>query len=481
VTKKKPSSYPRSRPSSAPRKPPSIPRDDADLTQQTLFISDTQDFKFLRASRLVVVRGPDAGRELTIEKEQVTVGRSSICDLVLGDASISGIHCEVNADPVGHVIRDLGSTNGIFMLGHRVREVYLRPGTEFRLGNNLLRFEPLDTLVKIPLSTKEKFGPAHGKSVKMREIFAVLEKVATSNLALLLRGETGTGKELLASGVHSYSFRKNRAFMVLDCGAVPADIIESTLFGHEKGAFTGAERTHRGVFEEASGGTLFLDEIAELGLNLQPKLLRVLQQQEIQRVGGLKPISVDVRIVAATHQDLRAMVDKGLFREDLFYRLSVVEIVIPPLRERPEDIPLLADLFLIEGNQQRDQLNLGPVDFSDEAWAVLQSHSWPGNVRELRNVIERAIQLTEGNSIDRRDLQLDWLRDGKQRNLAVDCRLPYKEAKGRLTQQFERQYLMGLMQEFSGNLSAASRKAGLARHHLRNLCRRYGIPCGADS
>ena len=449
---------------------PPLPKE---VTQPTVFVSEERDFKILRSGKLVVVEGEDRGGELVVEKERVTLGRSAVCDLSLRDGSVSGIHCEIVAGPEGFLLRDLGSTNGIFMLGHRVRELYLRPGSEFQVGNNLIRFEPLDNMVKIPLSRKDRFGSVLGRSIPMREIFAVLERVSTSDLPVLLRGETGTGKELLAAGIHGYSFRKNHPYVVLDCGAVPADTIESTLFGHEKGAFTGAVESRRGVFEEASGGTLFIDEVGELAVGLQPKLLRALEQQEIQRVGGVKPIKVDVRIVAATHRDLLAQVDRGLFREDLFYRLSVVEVRVPPLRDRPEDIPLLVEQFFKEEERPGIQL-------SEDAMLSLQSHSWPGNVRELRNVMERASRLVDGDVIGAGDLQLGQ-QPGDRLSLAVGDNLPYKEAKARLLAQFERKYLAQLMKEHGGNLSAASREAGLARNHLRNLCRKYEIPCGADS
>ena len=457
-----------------------FPRLPVDVTRRTVFLSDKKDYKLLRASRLLVVKGVDAGKELLIEKGRVTMGRSGVCDLALEDAAVSGLHCELLTDSRGHLLRDLDSTNGLFMLGHRIREVFLRPGSEFQVGNNLIRFGSLNTLVKIPLSSRDRFGQALGRSIAMREVFAVLEKVANSNLPVLLQGETGTGKELLASALHSYSLRKRRPFIVLDCAAVPRDIIESTLFGHEKGAFTGAESSRRGVFEEADGGTLFIDEVGELDLALQPKLLRALEQQQVQRVGGVQPLEVDVRILAATHRDLRRMVDQGLFREDLFYRLSVVEVEVPPLRDRPEDIPLLAKNFLAELTEVWPDGGLQPFRLQAEAVALLQRHSWPGNVRQLRNVLERAAQLADDKLIKASDLDLDSGRGDVGSGLVIDPRLPYKEAKARLLQRFERQYVSALLDECSGNLSRAARKAGLARNYLRNLCRKYNIPSGAD-
>ncbi len=451
---------------------------DDDSSKRTLFISEKRDFKYVRSGRVVVVDGPDMDRAATIEKERVTIGRSGGCDLVLSDPSVSYLHAEVAVDAEGHLLRDLGSTNGIFMLGHRVNSVYLRPGSAFQVGNDLLRFDPSESLVSIPLSLRDRFGRALGRSVKMRELFAVLEKAATSDLPILLRGETGTGKEVLAAAVHTYSMRKNRAFVVLDCGAVPPDLIEDILFGHEKGAFTGADAARVGLFEEADGGTLLIDEVGELRLDLQPKLLRALEQREVQRLGGVKTIRADARIVSATLRDPWLMVDEGLFRQDLLYRLSVVYVEVPPLRDRPEDIPMLVEHFLADGNLVRKEAGLEPVELTEEAMVFLQSHPWPGNVRELRNAIERAIHLVSGGRICRSDLMLDMYGSRPRSNLPIDLNVPYKDAKARLVAQFERQYLLRLMQEEEGNLSAASRRAGLARHYIRTLCRRYAIPTG---
>src|SRR5690606_26151452 len=239
-----------------------------------------------------------------------------------------------------------------------------------------------------------------GASAAMREIFASLEKVSPSDLTVLITGETGTGKELIARGIHNASPRRNRPFVVLDCGSIPKDLIESTLFGHEKGSFTGAVGQHRGCFEQANGGTIFLDEIGELDVSLQPKLLRVLEQREIKRVGGGRTIKVDVRVLAATNRDLRAEVTAGNFREDLYFRLSVVHVELPPLRDRRDDIPALAQHFLREVAGRRGiAMSIEPA-----AMHALVMHSWPGNVRELRNVVERAAALCDGPVITRADV-----------------------------------------------------------------------------
>src|SRR5262249_49756135 len=228
---------------------------------------------------------------------------------------------KIVADEDGYRLVDLESRNGTYIGELRVREVYLAPGMSFRVGQTELRFQTAEDIVEIALSKGGSFDRVIGGSVALREIFATLEKVAPSELTVLITGETGTGKELIARGIHNASSRRGKSFVVLDCGAIPKDLIESTLFGHEKGSFTGAIGQHRGCFEQANGGTIFLDEIGELDLGLQPKLLRVLEQREIKRVGGDRTIKVDVRVLAATNRDLRGMVNQGTFREDLYFRL----------------------------------------------------------------------------------------------------------------------------------------------------------------
>ncbi len=445
---------------------------------RTLFISEKKDFKYLRSGTIIVTEGPDKGQEVSIDQQRITIGRSSGCDLVLRDPSVSYQHAEIIVDEAGHLLNDANSTNGIFMMGHRIRSVYLRPGSSFQVGNNLLTFESSEDMVSIPLSIRNRFGNAIGHSVKMREMFAVLERAATSDLPILIHGETGTGKDLLASAVHSYSLRKNRPWLVLDCGAVPPNLIEDVLFGHEKGAFTGAETEREGMFQQANGGTLLLDEVGELRLDLQPKLLRVLESGEVQKIGSIKSTPLDVRIISATHRDLWSLVDDGLFRQDLLFRLSVVEVDVPALRQRPEDIPHLVEHFIKEHNERRVSLGMQALEMEEDAMAFLQAHPWPGNVRELKNVIERTANMVEGNIIHRSDILLDMFSSKPRSTLPIDTSIPYKDAKARIVEQFERQYLIRLIQEEEGNLSAASRRTGIARHHLRALCKKYAIPTG---
>ena len=341
----------------------------------------------------------------------------------------------------------------------------------------------------------------------MREIFASLEKVSPSELTVLITGETGTGKELIARGIHNASPRRNRPFVVLDCGSIPRDLIESTLFGHEKGSFTGAVGQHRGCFEQANGGTIFLDEIGELDIGLQPKLLRVLEQREIKRVGGDKTIKVDVRVLAATNRDLRAEVNGGNFREDLYFRLSVVHVELPPLRERREDVPALVQHFLREVASRRGLT----LSFGQDAMAALVSHSWPGNVRELRNVVERAAALADGPVITRADLVFgpdggpsliashDLAQAGASaaRRAAAEMSgvdlppvasgpavfdpallkpgLGFKHAKQTVVDAFESAYLGALLERNEGNITRSAQEAGLTRYHLRELLKRHHL------
>lgn len=447
----------------------------------TVFVDERATKRRLRRSRLVVIAGPDKGKELLIERERVTVGRSLICDLVLGDKAVSGSHFEIVATERGVIVRDLDSTNGTFCGDLRVREVWIKHGTVIRAGQSQLRYEPAEGDVEIDLSAKERFHDLIGRSVKMREIFAILEKVAPSDLTVLVRGETGTGKELAARAIHRASRRAKEPLVVQDCSAIPKDLIESTLFGHEKGAFTGATDRHRGSFEQANGGTIFLDEIGELDITLQPKLLRVLENREIKRVGGDRVIPVDVRVIAATNRDLRQMVNEGTFREDLYYRLSVVQIELPSLRQRPEDVPLLVRAFLDDFCARRYPGENRAITVARDAMERLQSYQWPGNVREMKNTIERAASLADGAELTVKDLLPASVKTppvalpGGAAEDFVEQELPFKEAKQRVLDAFEAAYLKALLDKHGGNITRSAGAAGLTRYHLRELAKRYGI------
>ncbi|HEY6097813.1 MAG TPA: sigma-54 dependent transcriptional regulator [Anaeromyxobacter sp.] len=316
-----------------------------------------------------------------------------------------------------------------------------------------------------------------GRSAPIREVYRLLEKAALVDATVLLVGETGTGKELAARAIHYHSARRERRFVPVNCGALPGELVESELFGHARGAFTGAATAKRGLVEEADGGTVFLDEVGELPLAVQVKLNRVLQEREIRRVGDTAPIRVDVRVVAATHRDLREEVKAGRFREDLFYRLNVFPVVLPPLRDRPEDVALLAAHFLEKHGRALRRTFRG---FAPEALRRLAAHGWPGNVRELENTVERAVAVAGGDEILVEDLppEIALARAGAAApgaGLGALAALPYKDAVAEARDRVSREYLVTVMKEFGGNVTRAAEHAGMERESLHRLLRRYGI------
>jgi len=312
-----------------------------------------------------------------------------------------------------------------------------------------------------------------GKSPRMREVYTLLEQGSKLDITVLVNGETGTGKELAARAVHYLSARKERRFVPVNCGALPAELVESELFGHARGSFTGATGMKRGLFEEAEGGTIFLDEIGELPLAVQVKLNRVLQEKELRRVGETSPIKVNVRIIAATHRDLKAEVQAGRFREDLYYRLAVFPVVMPPLRDRREDITLIAGHFL-----EKHARVLGrPLEaFDPAALRALASYAWPGNVRELENAVERAVAVAQGPAVQLRDLPADvtGAQDGAVPGEQL-ASLPYREAIDLARDRVTREYLVALLSELDGNVTRAAERAGMARESLHRLLKRYGV------
>jgi two-component system response regulator AtoC len=312
-----------------------------------------------------------------------------------------------------------------------------------------------------------------GRSPSMAEVYRLLEQASRLDITVLLEGETGTGKELAARAVHFHGARKERRFVPINCGALPAELVESELFGHARGAFTGAAGAKPGLFEEAEGGTLFLDEIGELPLAVQVKLNRALQEKEIRRVGDVKATPVDVRVIAATHRDLKAEVQAGRFREDLFYRLNVFPVRLPPLRERREDVPLLAAHFLAKhANALRRPLS----GFDPEALRALAGYPWPGNVRELENAVERAVALAEGERVTVRDLPPD-VTGGQAGAIPPEllAAMPYRDAVDLARDRVSREYLAALLLEFEGNVTRAAERAGMERESLHRLLKRYGV------
>ena len=348
------------------------------------------------------------GRPVEIGRDPIVLGSAEGCGLRIDDPHVSRRHAEILRTPSGIVLRDLGSRNGTLVGRIAVKEVVLTSGAEIKLGNTTLHFEMggeagrLGHLAHDPVRDEElagvptRFGPAIGTSPGMRRVFALLGRLAPTELTITFIGETGTGKDVLAHAVHQASPRAGGPFVVFDCGGVSAQLVASELFGHERGAFTGAIAQKVGRFELADGGTLFLDEVGDIPLELQPKLLRVLQEHEFERLGSTRTKRTDVRIVAATHRSLEEMVAAGTFRSDLYYRFNVFPIVLPSLRERRDDIPRLVRYFVQKfARAMNKQIETIP----SEAMSVLAAYDWPGNVRELENAIERAVILTNGSAL----------------------------------------------------------------------------------
>ncbi len=420
----------------------------------------------LRPSKLEVTEGPDAGKSVQVTHQGLTVGTDPRCQLVLTDAAISARHFEVTTTEHGRVLRDLGSTNGTVVDGARVVEIYLREQAEICAGESTLRFEVVGEEVRIPLTNRTNFGQLLGHSVSMREAFAILERASKADATVLVVGESGTGKELAARGLHENSSRKDGPYVVLDCGAMAPTLLESQLFGHARGAFTGAVDARIGVFEEADGGTLVLDEIGELPLALQPKLLRALEARTIQRIGENRPRNVDARFIACTNRNLEQEVRAGNFRQDLFYRLSVVSVRLPPLRERKEEIVRLVKHFLTQLRVQ------DPPELTPSLVDLLMSYHWPGNVRELRNFVERMVVLRD---MDPSTGLRVASSSGPEPTPAPDIQLPFHEAKQRWIDQLESAYLKRLLEAHGGNISEAARAAGLSRQSCYRLMEKHGI------
>jgi DNA-binding NtrC family response regulator len=480
-----------------------------------------------RRCKLTVLNGEQAGRVVEIDKPKFSVGKDDAADLALTDPTVSREHFVIEQAGAGaFVIRDQKSTNGTWIDQFRIREAYLRPGTVLRAGEVQIRFEPLFRQMEVKPSVAETFGSLVGRSVRMRQIFALLERVAKTEATVVLLGETGSGKSAVARAIHDHSARKDKPFVTVDCGAIAENLIESELFGHEKGAFTGAVAARRGALEQAQNGTLFIDELVDLPLHLQPKLLRVLEEREVRRVGANTAINLDVRIIAASRKDLWREVEAGRFREDLYFRLAVFTIPLPPLRERRDDIPALVESFAASipgGNKLIERLKR-------EGYGQLLEHPFYGNVRELRNLVERAVYLdgdpfapigaagghdsgagplsTEGAPIapppsalpsmprtpapmpvdpQASDALLPVapvaapapsapsLQPGDARGLNADYELPFKEAKEQLLDQFEAEYVRRLVEREPTSASAMARAAGIDRKHLYNLAKKHDI------
>jgi DNA-binding NtrC family response regulator len=423
--------------------------------------------------QLIVIDGPDRGRACRLADTDVVVGTDPAADLTLSDDRVSARHATVRVDGSRFVVRDLGSTNGTWFEGSRVSDVTVPAGSTLLIGRSALRVEPEAQPLDVPPSQARRFGELVGESLAMREVFAVLERVAAADATLLVEGETGTGKELVARAVHDASPRRRGPFVAVDCGALPEGLLESELFGHVRGAFTGAAQPRAGMLVRADGGTLFLDELGRISATVQARLLRVLEERVVRPLGGDSERSIDVRVIAASRDDLDAEVAAGRFRADLMYRLAVVRIAIPPLRTRREDIPLLVR-ELLRRRGFADEPPSGP------GLDRLLAHGWSGNVRELRNVLDRALALAPAAQ---RFADLPIRVDGGPLagdGLAVRTDLPYAEAKAVMLHELERRYLADVLAREAGNLSAASRTSGIDRKHLRTLARKHGLIADSD-
>ncbi len=440
----------------------------------TLPSSPEGDSIRIRKTKLLIISGPLQGEEFIINKEAFTIGSGKQNDLSINDSTISKRHCEIKAEENGYSITDLDSTNGTFVQGLRISSAYLNPGSEFQLGKTHIVFCPLMEEREIPLSSCEAFGGMLGRSTAMRRVFHIAETYSPTDATIMITGETGTGKEIMAEEIHKHSRRNKRPFIVIDCAAMAKDLIESELFGHVKGAFTGANADREGAFEHADGGTVFLDEIGDLAPELQPKLLRVLEKREIRRVGDNRVKKINVRIICATNRRLDEEVNAGRFREDLYYRLSVVRIELPPLRRRKEDIALIAKRFITDLN---GPLAMKQVLNFESTIEILKRHDWPGNVRELRNLIEVAFLAAKPPVDLSAFLGLGRFIPAamKEDDEIFHADRPFKDAKNDLIDEFERKYVKDLLERNGNNVSQSARAAGIERAYLQRLMKKYDI------
>ncbi|HEY6727430.1 MAG TPA: sigma 54-interacting transcriptional regulator [Polyangiaceae bacterium] len=420
----------------------------------------------VRSFRVEVVDGPDRGKAIEAKEDSVTIGTAASNDLVLSDRTVSRFHLELVAQSTGIGLKDLGSRNGTWLGDVGLKTATVPANTELRLGRSRVRLFAGDKRA-VAAHLTPWCGGLMGNDPHMRRIMATVRRVALTPVPVLVSGESGTGKELVARALHELSDRKDQPFVVVDCGALTSTLVASALFGHERGAFTGADRRHLGAFERANGGTVFLDEIGELPLDLQPQLLGVLERKRFLRLGGSSETEVDVRVVSATNRELRTEVNTGTFREDLYYRLAVVNIELPPLRERPSDLPLLLEHFLREAGSDAPFESV----FPEAALQRLRQYPWPGNVRELRNHVEATVAM--GESLLPAPVTLSATEDFNFPDSALDLR--YTEARSLVLDAFERRYLTHLLQAAGGNVSLAARTARMDRSYLIKLLQKHEL------
>jgi transcriptional regulator with PAS, ATPase and Fis domain len=417
-------------------------------------IKSTLAAALYRKVRVLVTSGPDAGQQIDVAGREIRIGTAVENELVLRDETISRFHCALEPTEFGLRVRDEGSTNGVWSAGNRIFDALLvATPVVLQLGDTQISVSPLNVTVERERLNIDRFGRMLGQSSRMRELFADLQRIAAVDISVLIEGETGTGKELVAEAIHDHSPRQDGPFVVFDCSAVAPNLAESELFGHVRGAFTGAVEPRVGVFEQAQGGTIFLDELGELPKELQPKLLRVLEKREVRRLGASRSVPIDVRVVAATNRNLAAEVQRGAFREDLYFRVACAHIAVPALRSRMDDLPLLVEHFLATL-----QLPGTPATIPSQVWELFRSHRWPGNVRELKNAVQRFLFMPE------RGFPHATTTGGPKWDTFISLR----DARQEAIDAFEKEYLKAVLDASEGNVTRAAAKVDATSPALEN-------------
>lgn len=420
-----------------------------------------------RKIRVEIFKGAATGVVVELPGLGARIGSAKDADLVIPDSKVSRQHLTLRIEGEAIRVTDNQSRNGTQLDGIRILDAYARPDAVLVIGSTSLRLRMLETSIEVPISTKERFGVMVGRSIPMRRLFGLLERIAPTDMSVLVEGETGTGKELVAQGLHAHGRRAEQPLVVFDCSAVSENLMESELFGYRKGAFTDARQDRAGRFEEADGGTIFLDEIGELPLALQPKLLRVLEAREVRRIGDDKVRRVDVRVVAATNRSLSIEVERGRFREDLYHRLAEVVVQVPPLRHRPEDIPLLARHLETQVLEMNPGLSPLPEPMIQE-WRGL---SFPGNIRELRNRVRQALLLgAQQQTFSEAEVSPNLSGEHE-----VRLDEPLLDGLKRVKQAYEKEYLQKLLEKTGNNVTRTAELAGVGRRYVQLAMEEYGL------